>query len=172
LRIIRQNRNLGNFANSNAVIRAAKGDLICKLDADDLLEPNFVSEMVVALLAHPEAVIVYCAMRLDVISLASTGYERKISGTEFRIGPEENTFAVISFNGQGLAFFLNGMPLSKSSGFNENSYTCREIGYFLENFQKFGGILYLDKVLATYRIHSLGREAHSLWGSSCFGLFR
>ena len=165
LRIIRQNRNLGNYANCNAVIGAAKGELICKLDADDLLEPNFVSEMVAALLAHPEAVIVYCAMRLIDQFGKHIGYERKISGTEFRIGPEEYIRQVISFNGQGTCILFKRDAFEQVGGFNEKFLHVSGDWVLFREFSKFGGILYLDKVLATYRIHSLGKGKRILYGA-------
>lgn len=157
LQIIRQKRNLGNYANCNAVIRAAKGDLICKLDSDDLLEPNFVREMVEALLAHPEAVVAYCAMRLIDQFGRHLGYERKISGTELRIGSEEYIRQVISFHGQGTCILFKRNAFEQVGGYNEKFLHTSGDWVLFREFSKIGGILYLDKVLASYRIHSLGK---------------
>lgn len=52
--------NAGLSAARNTGLRAAKGDLIGVLDADDMYEPNFLATLVAALQADPEADGVYC----------------------------------------------------------------------------------------------------------------
>jgi hypothetical protein len=168
LRIIRQNRNLGNYANCNAVVRAATGDLICKVDADDLLEPNFVREMVDALLAHPQAVVAYCAMRLIDQFGQHLGYERKISGTELRIGADEYIRQVISFQGQGTCILFKRDAFEQVGGYNEKFLHTSGDWVLFREFSKIGGILYLDKVLASYRIHSLGKEKRIIHRAQAF----
>lgn len=57
--VMRQS-NAGAAAARNRGLDAATGQLIAFLDADDTWEPDFVSSMSAALLAHPEAGIAYC----------------------------------------------------------------------------------------------------------------
>jgi glycosyltransferase involved in cell wall biosynthesis len=52
--------NAGLSAARNTGLRAAKGELIGVLDADDMYEPNFLETLVTALQADPEADGVYC----------------------------------------------------------------------------------------------------------------
>ncbi len=59
VKYIRQ-ENQGLAAARNTGIRAAKGELIGLLDADDLYEPNFLSRLVSILTANPKADAVYC----------------------------------------------------------------------------------------------------------------
>lgn len=161
--IIRQKKNLGNYANCNAVVRAARGELICKVDADDLLEPNFVSEMVSALLEHPEAVVAYCAMRLINQSGRYICYERKITGSELRIGPEEYIRQVVSFNGHGGCILFKREAFEIVGGYNEKFLHTAGDWVLFREFAKLGGIYYLDKVLASYRIHSVNKEKRKMY---------
>ena len=55
--------NAGLSAARNTGLRAAKGELIGVLDADDMYEPNFLETLVAALQADPEADGVYCGYR-------------------------------------------------------------------------------------------------------------
>ncbi len=52
--------NAGLSAARNTGLRAAKGELIGVLDADDMYEPNFLETLVTALQADPQADGVYC----------------------------------------------------------------------------------------------------------------
>jgi glycosyltransferase involved in cell wall biosynthesis len=52
--------NAGLSAARNTGLRAAKGELIGVLDADDMYEPNFLETLVAALQADPQADGVYC----------------------------------------------------------------------------------------------------------------
>ena len=55
-----EQRNSGLPAARNAGVRRASGSLILPLDADDLIEPDYVPEAVAALSADPTVGIVYC----------------------------------------------------------------------------------------------------------------
>ncbi|MEW6285732.1 MAG: glycosyltransferase [Chloroflexota bacterium] len=55
--------NAGLSAARNTGLRAAQGELIGVLDADDMYEPNFLETLVAALQADPEADGVYCGYR-------------------------------------------------------------------------------------------------------------
>ena len=56
--IHQENKGLG--AARNTGIRAAQGDLIAFIDADDLWEPEFLETQVTALTSNPDVDIVYC----------------------------------------------------------------------------------------------------------------
>lgn len=52
--------NLGISENTNAGIKAAKGDYICFFDHDDLLEPNLLFEYAKAINEHDNVDLLYC----------------------------------------------------------------------------------------------------------------
>jgi glycosyltransferase involved in cell wall biosynthesis len=66
-RIFRQ-ENMGPAAARNAGIRAAKGEFILPLDADDRIDPSYVEKALAVMHAQPNVGIVYCkAMRFGEI---------------------------------------------------------------------------------------------------------
>jgi glycosyltransferase involved in cell wall biosynthesis len=62
LRVIRNDANIGMIANFNKVIEQAKAPFIKLLEADDLLEPECLREMMAAAERHPDAGIIACSM--------------------------------------------------------------------------------------------------------------
>ena len=66
--------NLGPAAARNAGFRAANGQYVLPLDADDRLAPSFVADCVAALQAHPEAAFVYTDYRV----FGDTGYVERL----------------------------------------------------------------------------------------------
>jgi glycosyltransferase involved in cell wall biosynthesis len=60
VRLVRQ-PNQGSSAATNNGVRAGSGDEVVRLDADDVLYPDFVDRTVAALRAHPEAVLAHTA---------------------------------------------------------------------------------------------------------------
>jgi glycosyltransferase involved in cell wall biosynthesis len=56
-------QNQGLSAARNTGLRAAQGELVGFLDADDLYEPNYLSTLVASLKSNPQADAVHCACR-------------------------------------------------------------------------------------------------------------
>src|SRR5882672_137082 len=56
--------HLGLPAARNTGIRAASGDYVVPLDADDLLEPAYIGECMAAFEEHPDAAFVYSDYRV------------------------------------------------------------------------------------------------------------
>ena len=63
LRLLQTPRNSGHAAARNLGIRAAKGDVIAWLDADDYWEPNHVETVVGLLDRHPDAAVAFSGVR-------------------------------------------------------------------------------------------------------------
>ena len=62
VRVIRQTQRQGWIGNSNALLRAARGDLVFFAFHDDPLEPSYVERLVEALAERPDAVIAFSDM--------------------------------------------------------------------------------------------------------------
>jgi hypothetical protein len=60
-----------------------------KLDADDMLEPHYVSSLVAVMEAHPRVAFAHCACCLIDQDGKFLGYERSIHGSFIRAGLEE-----------------------------------------------------------------------------------
>lgn len=64
LRIFRNDRNIGAFANWNRCVAESRGELVCVFHADDVYEADIVKEEAEFLRAHPEAGAVFSGARL------------------------------------------------------------------------------------------------------------
>ena len=64
VRYVRHAENIGMAANFNACLFAARGEFIQMLCADDILEPECVTELSTALRAQPSAVLACCGRAL------------------------------------------------------------------------------------------------------------
>ncbi len=162
VRVLRQEKNLGMTANMNAVIRASSGKYICKLDADDLLEPAYVSQMVGVMEAHPRITFSHCACRLIDVDDNFIGYERSIHGSFIRDGLEDFPRWVIYHRAVNIVM-LRRSAFDAVGGYDETFGTqgsedwkiCREL-------LKVGDVFYNDQILARYRVHQVGKQGLSL----------
>jgi glycosyltransferase involved in cell wall biosynthesis len=64
VRLYHNPTNLGMSANWNACLRQARGELIAKLDADDLYAPNFLEEVIPVFQKYPTVGLVFSAANL------------------------------------------------------------------------------------------------------------
>jgi len=64
VRILNHEKNLGLSAARNTAFHSAKGNLFVPLDADDLLEPTFLSETVEVLETNPDCAAVYTQVKV------------------------------------------------------------------------------------------------------------
>jgi GT2 family glycosyltransferase len=60
VRVIRQARNLGQFANVNAGIALARGEFVAVFHADDLYDADILEREVAFLSEHPKVTAVFC----------------------------------------------------------------------------------------------------------------
>jgi len=155
VRLICQSANLGMSANWNAVIRASRGKYVCKLDADDLLEPEYISEMVPVMEAHPEIAFAHCACRLIDAAGALLGYERSIHGSFIRPGLEEYRRYVLGARAVNIVL-LRRTHFDAVGGYDEQFVYTGDWKMHRE-LLKVGDVFYHDRVLASYRVHSLGK---------------
>lgn len=64
IRLYQNPENLGMAANWNAGLQLARGELIAKLDADDLYAPNFLAEVAPVFQKNPTVGLVFSAAKL------------------------------------------------------------------------------------------------------------
>jgi glycosyltransferase involved in cell wall biosynthesis len=163
VRLIPQEKNLGMHANWNAVIRASSGKYVVKLDADDLLEPQYVSSMVTTLEAHPNVAFSHCACRLIDADSNFLGYERSIHGSFIRRGLDEWPRYVFG------PMAVNIVTLRRSAYENVGGY---DEGFAYSgdwkmhrDLLKIGDVYYNDQVMASYRVHAIGKKGLALIGA-------
>jgi glycosyltransferase involved in cell wall biosynthesis len=159
IRLLKQAKNLGMTGNMNAAIRASRGKYAVKLDADDLLEPNFVSSMVPVMEAYPRVAFGHCAWRLIDKDGKFLGYERSIHGSFMRTGLEEWPRYVYGTRALG-NLMLRRSAFEEVGGYNESFYSQ---DWKLErDLLLVGDVYYNDKVLGNYRSHNVGRPGLAL----------
>jgi glycosyltransferase involved in cell wall biosynthesis len=148
--------NKGQSSALNTGFAASQGDIVIFLDADDLLEPSAVRRVVEAFQKQPELARVQ--YRLGVIdSSGETTGETKPSGHvpvpsgDIRRQVLQFPFDVSWLPTSGNAFAARVlrriMPIPEQYGRINADY------YLVHTAPLFGPVLFLDQVLAYYRVH-------------------
>lgn len=153
--LIRQEKNLGMTGNMNAVIRASQGQYAVKLDADDILEPGYVSSLVPVMEAHPRIAFAYSACRLINKDGKFLGYERSIHGSFIRTGLEEWPRYIYGPRAVHI-LMLRRSAFEEVGGYNASFHSQ---DWKLErDLLLIGDVYYNDQILAHYRCHSVGKS--------------
>lgn len=156
VRLLQQKKNLGMHANWNAVIRASSGSYVCKLDADDLLERQYVSSMVAVMESHPKVTFAHCACRLIDVNGKFLGYERSVHSSFIRDGLEEWPRYVFGPRAVNIVM-LRRSAFDAVGGYDERfAYTGDWKMH--RDLLKVGDVFYNDNILASYRIHNIGKK--------------
>jgi glycosyltransferase involved in cell wall biosynthesis len=160
VRLIRQPRNLGMTRNMNFVIRASQGKYVVKLDADDILEPNYVSTLVPVMETKPKIAFAHCACRLIDINGNFLGYERSIRGSFIKSGLEEWPRYVFGPRAVHI-LMLRRAAFDAVGGYCEDFLISQD--WKLErDLLMVGDVYYCDRLLAQYRCHSQGKDGLGL----------
>ena len=155
VRLIKQTRNLNMTTNMNAVIRASRGKYAVKLDADDILEPHYVSTLVPIIEAHPRVAFAHCACRLIDKDGKFLGYERSIRGSFLRTGLEEWPRYIFGPRAVHI-LMLRRQHFEEIGGYNESFHSQ---DWKLErDLLGIGDVYYHDQILAHYRVHNVGKS--------------
>lgn len=155
VRLLRQVRNLGMSANWNAVIRASEGKYVCKLDADDLLEPPYISRLTAVMEATPGITFAHCACRLIDEAGRFLGYERSVHGSFIRPGLVEWPRYV--FGPRAVNIVLLRRAAYEAAGGYDESFAYSGDWKMHRDLLKLGAVYYHDAVLASYRVHQVGK---------------
>lgn len=83
LRYVRHEENLGPFRNSQFCLDAARGEFICMLHDDDLIDPDFLETCVAALADEPDAGYVMTGLRtIDADGQVLRDFPNRIVGPQ------------------------------------------------------------------------------------------
>jgi hypothetical protein len=155
VRLIRQPQNLGRAGNLNAVIRASAGKYVCKLDADDLLGPDYLSSLVPVMEAHPNITFAHCACRLIDGGGNFKGYARSISGSFLRPGLREWPRYV--FGSKAVNIILIRRAAFETVGGYDRRFGYSQDWKMMRELLRLGDVYYHDRVLASYRVPAWGK---------------
>jgi glycosyltransferase involved in cell wall biosynthesis len=154
--LIQNSHNVGMFGNFNQVIRASSGKYILKLDADDLVAPGHITDQVAVLEANPQVTFAHCACRLIDFNGNLIGYERSIHGSFIRSGIEEWPRYVFGPRAVNIVT-IRRSAFDQAGGYDER-YSYSGDWAMHRALLRLGSVFYNDKVLASYRVHSTGKE--------------
>lgn len=163
VRLLRQGKTLGMHANWNAVIRASAGKYAVKLDADDLLAPDYVSSLVAVMEAHPRVTFAHCACRLMDVDGNFIGYERSIHGSFLRPGLKEWPRYVFGSRAVNIVM-LRRAAYDAVGGYDER-FSYSGDWKMHRDLLRLGEVFYHDGLLASYRVHAVGKNNLALLGA-------
>jgi glycogen synthase len=142
--------NRGEPSARNLGARLARGEFLVMLDADNVLEPEFVSRAIELLSAEPDLAYVTCWLRLVDAAGAPMPDARTYAPLGNRVSDEE----VVNWDGDALAvlprrlFTELGYRYEPASGLQSDweLYRC------LRDDGRFGAVI--PECLASYRVHA------------------
>jgi glycosyltransferase involved in cell wall biosynthesis len=160
VKLVKQPQNLGMFGNFNAAIRASSGKYVVKLDADDILHPEYCTQMVQALENNPKIVFAHCACRLIDADGNFLGYERSIHGSFVRTGEEEWVRYTLGPRAVNIVTIRRN-TFNEIGGYDERYRYSGDWALHRALLLR-GSVFYNDNVLASYRVHSVGKKGVKL----------
>lgn len=159
LRYFRNRENLGMFGNWNRGLLLATGKWATLLHDDDLLTPDFLSEMQRVCTDNPGRALVYCETRiLDRRQGPSLGGRsnqlravlvRSLSGRTRRRNLGQYFLGAPHLGTVGVVF--DRMAAIELGGFDQEDYPSADYFFFTRYVAEFGAI-HLIKHLAAYRV--------------------
>lgn len=137
--------NRGQAATLNRGWRAAKGEILGYLSADDTLEPNAITKAVQCLLANTQSVLAYCDFHL--IDPASRRI-RKVKAPDF----DFRSMVVNLICAPGPGAFFRRAAYEKTTGWDESYRQIPDFEFWLR-LGRLGTFIRVPEVLASYRVH-------------------
>ena len=151
IRYFRHERNLGHAATVTDGLRAARGDLVARIDSDDRYRPYFLDEVVPLFDAHPDVGLVYGdAAVMDsagVITIPTSDIVhegRDYHGNEYVKLLEQNFICAPTVIARRQAW-LDALPIPEGLVFHD--------WYFTLLIGRNHPFYYRSRVLADYRVH-------------------
>jgi glycosyltransferase involved in cell wall biosynthesis len=145
--IWQENQGLGGARNTG--IRAAKGEWIGLLDADDQWQPNFLEKMISTASSHPSAAILYCLARC--MDVDGKDLDQTVGGP---VLPPGQIYQVLLRNNYLIpsTILMRRSTIVDAGLFDASLRSCEDWDLWLRLLpdQLFVGI---DECLVRYRIH-------------------
>jgi glycosyltransferase involved in cell wall biosynthesis len=167
VRFIRQD-NKGLAAARNTGLRAARGDKVVFLDADDLLAPDAIESGLACFIRYPDAGFVYGAYRVvnaEGVPISKVKFEE--------IGPDAfASFLKGNCIGMHATVLYDRERIVACGGFNETLRRCEDYDLYLRLSLKHPVACH-PTLTAYYRWHGGNMSAdfngHAQFGSTCAG---
>lgn len=156
VKLIKTLKNLGRYGNCNFVIGSSLGKYVLKLDADDLITPEHVSEQIAVMETDPHITFSHCACRLVDVNGKFIGYERSIHGSFIHSGVKE--WQRYLFGPRAVNIVMIRRSAFDLVGGYDERYKYSGDWAMHRSLLRLGSVFYNDHVLATYRIHSIGKK--------------
>ncbi len=152
--IKQENRGLSGARNTG--LRAAEGNMVALLDADDIWAPDYLEEQTKFLREHPEYDLVYCNARFFGDSI----YEGKEYMDVCRSDGEATSTAIISRRCHVFVSVTARTEVLKRFGFDESLRSCEDFDCWLRVTAAGHRIGYHRKILVRYRKHGASLSAN------------
>jgi glycosyltransferase involved in cell wall biosynthesis len=153
--ITQENRGLSGARNTG--LRAATGNLVALLDADDIWLPNYLERQTCYLNEHPERDLVYCNARFFGDSV--------YNGKEFMdVCPskgEPTSLAIISRRCHVFVSILARRQALLTVGFDESLRSCEDFDCWIRFTAAGHTIGYQREILVLYRKHKASLSANT-----------
>jgi glycosyltransferase involved in cell wall biosynthesis len=154
VRVIRQ-ENRGVAAARNTGARAARGELLAFLDADDLWQAEKLERQVARLVSRPRVGLVYCG--LEEMDAEGGRGRRRLEGAEERIWEELLLCRPRVIIG-GSAALVPRAVFTELGGFDETLSTSADWDLYYRLSRRYD-VQFVAEPLVRYRIH--GRNMHA-----------
>ena len=155
---IRHEQNQGHAATVTDGLRAARGDLVARIDSDDRYRPYFLNEVLPLFAAHPDVGLVYgdaavmdSAGKITIPASDVMHGGRDYHGNEYVRLLEENFICAPTVIARRQAW-LDALPIREGLIFHD--------WYFTLMIGRAHAFYYRARVLADYRVHS--RNYHTV----------
>ena len=120
------------------------------------MDPGHLEEQVAVMEANPELVFAHCACRLIDANGKLIGYERSIHGSFIRSGSEEWKRYVFGSRAVNIVT-IRRKAFDQTGGYDQKYWYSGDWAMH-RALLKIGGVFYNDNVIASYRVHSVGKQ--------------
>lgn len=152
-----ENRGLSGARNTG--LRAATGNLVSLLDADDIWLPDYLEEQTKFLREHPEFDLAYCNARFFGQSI----YDGKEYMDVCPSTGDATSTAIISRRCHVFVSVMARAEVLKRFGFDESLRSCEDFDCWLRLTSAGHRIGYHRKILVRYRKHAASLSANPTW---------